>query len=106
MNILRDFEGRHIRLTAERRAHILEHPEMARMLDAIAETLRTPESVVASASDDRARLYYRYYMGTAVGGKYLCVVVKVSERDAFVITAYLTDAIKVGVVLWPRKQSS
>lgn len=103
MRTFRDFEGRAIRLTAERRAHILEHPEMAGMADLIGETLRSPEHVVVSISDAQARLYYRYYFGTVVGDKYLCVVVKAAERDAFVITAYLTDAIKAGVGLWPRK---
>lgn len=103
MRVLRDFEGRAIRLTGERQAHILEHPEMARMLEAVAETVRSPERVIQSASDALARLYYRYYYGTAVGDKHLCVVVKVMERDAFVITAFLTDALKPGVVLWPRK---
>ena len=103
MKTLRDFENRPIRLTSERRDHILKHPEMARMLGAIAETVRSPEWVVQSASDERARLHYRYYYGTAVGDKYLCVVVKVAGNDAFIITAYLTDAIKAGVGLWPRK---
>lgn len=103
MRLLRDFEGRAIRLTAERQAHILEHPEMAGMLAAVAETVRSPERVVQSASDALVRLYYRYYFGTAVGEKYLCVAAKVAERDAFVITAFLTDVLKRGVVLWPRK---
>jgi predicted short-subunit dehydrogenase-like oxidoreductase (DUF2520 family) len=34
-----------------------------------------------------ARLYYRLYLGTRVGDKHLCVVVKVAENDAFVPTA-------------------
>jgi len=32
---------------------------------------------------------------------FLCVVVKTLDEDAFVLTAYLTDRIKKGVVLWP-----
>jgi hypothetical protein len=32
----------------------------------------------------------------------LCTVVVVRENDAFVLTAYLTDSIKKGIVLWPR----
>jgi hypothetical protein len=38
-----------------------------------------------------------------VGGKYLCVVVKVREVDAFVVTAYLTDRVKKGNLLWPKE---
>jgi len=49
------------------------------------------------------RLYYEFYAQTAVGGKWLCVVVKYLEQDAFVITAYLTDQPKAGAELWPKK---
>ncbi len=102
MKILRDFEGRVIRLTDERLAHILEHPEMADLEPQIEATLAAPQSVVQSASDDEARLYYRFYTGTRVGDKFLCVVVKVLPGDAFVITAYLTNTVKRGEQLWPK----
>lgn len=62
------------------------------------------EGVVGSLSDPQARLYYRFYFGTRVGDRYLCVVVKVAGDDAFVLTAYLTDRIKRGVALWPREK--
>ena len=103
MRTLRDYEGREIRLTDERIAHILEHPEMVGLEDAIGETLARPQRVVQSLSDPQARLYYRYYVGTRVGDKYLCVVVKVVGGDAFVLTAYLTDTIKKGHQLWPPR---
>lgn len=102
-NWLPDFEGRVIRLSAERRQHIFEHPEMAGLENSIAETLDSPDTVVESLSDPRARLYYRYYYGTAVGDKFLCVVVKLTDIDGFVITAYLTDRLKKGKQTWPRK---
>ena len=101
MKTLRDYEGREIRLTDERITHILEHPEMVGLEDAIDATLAQPQRVVQSLSDPQARLYYRYYVGTRVGDKYLCVVVKVVGGDAFVLTAYLTDTIKKGHQLWP-----
>jgi len=44
------------------------------------------------------------YVGTRVGDKYLSVVVKVQPADAFVVTAYMTDKVKAGKVLWPRKE--
>jgi hypothetical protein len=103
MKVLQDFQGLAIRLTDERLAHILEHPEMVGMEPAIEETLLRPERVVASYSDPDARLYYRFYVGTRVGDKYLCVIVKVMGDDAFVLTAYLTDKFKRGVQLWPRE---
>ena len=40
MKTLVDFQGRPVRLTDERRQHILEHPEMAGMERALEETLR------------------------------------------------------------------
>ena len=103
MKLLHDFEGRTIRLTDERLVHILERPEMAGMQPEIETTLRSPQTVIQSISDDEARLYYRFYVGTKVGDKYLCVVVKVMPVDAFIVTAYLTDKVKRGEQLWPRK---
>jgi hypothetical protein len=70
---------------------------------AIEETLRQPEHVVESLSDAQARLYYRHYVGTRVGDKYLCVVVKLVADDAFVLTAYLTDTVKKGRLVWPAR---
>ena len=103
MKLLQDYEGRTIRLTDERLKHILEHPELKHMDQAIEETLTNPERVVQSISDPEAHLYYQFYIGTRVGDKYLCVVVKVTQNDAFVLTAYLTDTIKKGKVIWRRK---
>ena len=76
---------------------------MRGMEEAIAETLAQPEVVVQSLADAKAHLYHRFYLGTRVGEKYLCVVVKIQEEDAFVVTAYLTDRIRKGVVLWRAK---
>lgn len=104
MKILKDYKGTSIRLTDERLKHILEHPEMRGLETAIKETLLEPESVVQSISDEEANLYYRFYVGTCVGGKHLCVVVKVFEEDAFILTAYLTDKVKKGDILWKRKK--
>ena len=103
MTRLQDYQGRLIRLTAERWAHIREHPEMAGMAQAIAETLASPAVVVQSLADPQAHLYHRFYLGTRVGDKYLCVVVKIREADAFVLTAYLTDRVRKGEVLWRAK---
>jgi hypothetical protein len=103
MAALSDFEGRSIRLTEERWAHISEHPEMAGMEAALEQTLAAPEVIVQSSGDPEARLYYRFFSATRLGGKYLCVVVKVRGEDAFVVTAYLTDQVKKGKDLWPQR---
>ena len=98
-----DYRGQRIRLTEERRKHILEHPEMKSLMSRIEETLSEPQRVVQSLSDKEANLYYKYYLGTMVGDKYLCVVVKMIKKDAFILTAYLTDSIKKGEIIWLRK---
>ena len=102
MKILLDYQDVSIRLTDERLDHLLQHPEMMELEMAIAETVLRPQQVVESLTDSLARLYYRFYTGTTVGDKYLCVIVKVVGDDAFVLTAYLTDKVKRGVRIWPR----
>jgi len=103
MRILHDCFGRQVRLTDERRAHILEHPEMKEMGIEIERTLHLPQLVRLSRSDAAVRLFYDFYARTIVDGKWLCVVVKYAEEDAFVVTAYLTDKPKAGRDLWPIK---
>ena len=100
MEVIVDYQGLAVRLTDERLAHILDHPEMIGLEAAISETLNHPALVIQSISDEAARLYYRFYSGTRVGDKFVCVVVKVKPGDAFVLTAYLTDEPKKGIVLW------
>ena len=102
MLLLRDHQGREVRLTDERLAHIHEHAEMAGLDAALVETLRSPQFVIESFSDQATALHYRYYIGTRVGDKWLCVVVKYGALDAFVLTAYLTDKLKKGIQLWPK----
>ena len=104
MKVLRDHRGLPIRLTDERLTHILQHPEMVGLETAIEETLVQPDRVVRSFTDPLARLYYRQYAATQVGEKYLCVVVKIVGDDAFIVTAYLTDVVKMGAQLWPKER--
>lgn len=101
MRTIQDCFGHTVRLTEERMAHILEHPEMKEMGVEIERALTAPQTVRRSRSDDSVRLFYQFYAQTMVGGKWLCVIVKYLENDAFVVTAYLTDKPKIGDTLWP-----
>jgi hypothetical protein len=103
MKTLKDCFGHSVRLTDERLAHILEHPEMKGMAAEIKRVLIHPQLVRRSRSDAAVRLFYEFYAQTIVGGKWLCVVVKYMQNDAFVVTAYLTDKPKAGEDLWPIK---
>ncbi len=103
MKTFKDCFGHKVRLTDERLAHILEHPEMKGMAEEIRRVLVHPQLVRRSRSDEAVRLFYEFYAQTIVGGKWLCVVVKYAENDAFVVTAYLTDKPKSGEDLWPIK---
>jgi hypothetical protein len=103
MKTLQDCFGQKVRLTDERLAHILEHAEMKDLETEIEKVLRQPQLVRRSRTDEAVRLFYEFYAQTIVNGKWLCVVVKCLESDAFVVTAYLTDKPKAGEDLWPTK---
>ena len=95
-----DYSGRAVRLTDERLRHILAHPEMTDLESEVEATLQAPQKVIQSRTDESVALCYRYYRETIVGDKWLCVVVKYMDDDAFIITAYLTDTVKQGDLLW------
>ena len=103
MKLLKDCQGREVRITEERLRHILEHPEMADLESALEQTRRQPQYVIQSRTDLAAELSYRFYVGTKVGDEWLWVVVEYAVNDAFVVTAYLTAQLKKGARLWPRK---
>ncbi|MDX1942875.1 MAG: hypothetical protein SFU99_20090 [Saprospiraceae bacterium] len=104
MHIFIDIFERNIRLTEERLQHLQEaHPEMEGQLDNIATTLKSPEIVITSISDENVELFYCFYTETVVGDKWLCVIIKNLGNDFFVITAYFTDKIKKGNIIWKKQ---
>lgn len=104
MKWFKDIHSRQIRLSSERQDHIeVDHLEMSGQIDKIEETLASPDVIVKSRTDPDVELFYHHYSTTPVTEKYLCVVVKVLDNDLFIITAYFTDAIKKGIILWKKK---
>jgi hypothetical protein len=98
-----DIRKRSIRLTDERLEHLeTNHPEMMGQTSRIAETLADPNRIVRSRTDSMVELFYKWYAATPVTAKFLCVVVKAVPDDPFMITAYHTDAVKRGEVLWEK----
>jgi len=76
---------------------------MTGMEEAIISLLEHPAEVRLSRSDESARLFYDFRETTRVSSKWLCAVVKYLPKDAFLVTAYLTDKIKAGETLWPTR---
>ncbi len=100
--LIPDYQNRLVRLTDERLNHILRHPELEKRQTTIVETVSYPEQILFSNTDNSILLNYRFYRNTLFGDKWLCVVVKYLQNDAFIITAYLTDKIKKGEKLWSQ----
>ena len=60
--------------------------------------LERPDEIRQSRTDAQVLLFYK-----AEGARrWLCAVVKRLNGQAFLITAYPTDAIKEGVRVWPK----
>lgn len=91
-------------MTDERPQHLeTDHPEMVGQTPRIAETLADPDRIVRSRTDATVELFYRWYASTLVTAKFLWVVVKALPDDPCMITAYHTDAVNRGEVLWEKK---
>lgn len=95
-----DVHGRVVRLTEERRIHIRAHPEMAGQWERLEETLAAPDFIVETVKDQTVHAYHRKYNQTPVTEKYLVVVVKYLEDDAFVLTAFFSSRLKRGSIIW------
>lgn len=90
-----DEHGNEVRLTDERRRHILQrHPEMAHQMHRFADTLARPDAVTTSRSSTAVKLYYRLYPDLRGRNRYLCIVLKRQRTHSFILTAYLDRRIK------------
>ena len=76
---------------------------MTLMPEVIGETLLAPDLVRLDPEDpDTVRLYCKWYYHTPIGGKWVIVVVKLLNGDAFVLTSLPTGRIKQSEVIWTR----
>lgn len=76
---------------------------MGNQYDKIMETLKNPSIIVRSKTDYDVELFYKKYSRTPVTEKYLCLVIKSLIDDSFIITAFFTDTIKKGEIIWGKK---
>lgn len=104
MIFIKDLNKRSIRLSDERKKHFeTDHPEMTDQFDKIEQTLLSPDVIVLSNSDESIEMFYKFYEVTPVTNKYLCVLIKNTDLDSFILTSYFTNAIKKGEILWKSK---
>jgi hypothetical protein len=75
-----------------------KHPALAGQEQQVRLCLEDPDQVRASAKDPDVHLYYR-----ATDRGHVCAVVGGTDPDErFVVTAYFTQNIKQGTVLWTK----
>ncbi len=92
--------NRRIKLTEESWNHIVEmHPELKEILKELVGALEDPELIKRSLYNENVVLFYRYY-GHIYEGKHMCVIVRLDEES--IVTAYITDRIKKGEVVWEK----
>jgi hypothetical protein len=63
-----------------------------------------PEKLQTLVGSTTGRLYYRRYIGMEKGDKWVCVVVKFLENNAFISTASLTRRIILGELIWRKER--
>lgn len=95
-----DSFDRRIELSDERWNHIIEtHTEIKKLIKELEGALIDPELIKRSVYNENVVLFYRHYKHI-YEGKYMCVVVRLDEKS--IVTAYITDRIKSGDVIWKK----
>jgi len=76
----------------------VKHPAMTGRENDVKEALQHPSEIRQSKS---APAVYLFYKPERIG-RWVCAVAKQLDGDGFLITAYPTDAIKEGELIWPK----
>ena len=76
----------------------VKHPVMAGHENDVKEVLQNPSEIRQSRSDVAVYLFYK----PERTGRWVCAVAKQLNGDGFLITAYPTDAIKEGELVWTK----
>ena len=75
-----------------------KHPVMAGRESSVKAALETPDEVRQSRIAPEVLLFYK----AEAARRWVCAVAKQADHEAFLVTAYPTDAIKEGVRIWPK----
>ena len=76
-----------------------KHPTLQGHEYDIQQVLVDPDEVRRSKKDMKVYLFYR---GTTP--RWLCAVARQQDGSGFLVTAYPTDAVKIGEVVWKRSK--
>jgi hypothetical protein len=76
----------------------IKHPVMAGRETFVQEVLANPDEIRLSKRDSSVYLFYK----AENDKRWVCAVTKRLTGDGFLITTYLTDAIKEGERIWPK----
>lgn len=74
----------------------IKHPVMKNKEDVVTAVLQTPDEIRQSKMDKDVFLYYKKY------DRLYCVVIRHAGIEGFLITAYPTDKVKEGNVIWTK----
>jgi len=87
--------GKTVELTEERKDHLLEeHPELLEHFGKLKGVLLNPDEIRISKTDPQVLLFYCYF-AKIKSGLYITVVIKINKRN-FILTAHMTDKVKMG----------
>ena len=76
----------------------IKHPVMKDKEDEVRLVLSDPDEIRQSIKDENVYLFYRIQKQK----RWICAVVKDNTGKGFLITAYPTDNIKEGKVIWKK----
>lgn len=76
-----------------------KHPVLRDHEDDIRKVLSDPDEIRRSRKDPDVLLFYR-----GKSPRWFCAVTKHEKEEGFLITAYPTDAIKAGEVIWKKSK--
>jgi hypothetical protein len=77
----------------------VKHPSLDGHREEVEMALRDPSEIRQSRKDINVHLFYR-----GEHPRWICAVAKQEDGTGFLITAYLTDSIKVGDLLWTKSK--
>jgi hypothetical protein len=77
---------------------ITKHPDIANLETLVQQALREPDEIRQSSRDRNILLFYCLRKPQ----RWVVAVARRLNGEGFLITAYQTDAIKEGVMLWPK----